>query len=174
MLYSCTVPDMNPELETFYISNIKLLRMKNHIREIDEENKPKETKIIPPLKPLIDKPQAIENTANKENVPENKTEKKDVKTELNKVEQTEEVKIEDQWNSRTLKLLKLLHIKFRNGDLKMLNFDELAKKKDRRVMACGFYELLQLNLKDWIVLSQDEKNSLILWPTERLKNMMIS
>jgi len=56
MLYSCTVEDMNPELETFYISNIKLLRMKNHIREFEEERKPK----LVPLPPKISVAKAIE------------------------------------------------------------------------------------------------------------------
>jgi len=57
--------------------------------------------------------------------------------------------------------------------LEELNFDDLARKKERRVMACGFYELLQLALKDFIILIQVE-GTVIVRPTERLKNISLT
>lgn len=142
MLYSTTIPDMNPELETFYISNIKILRMKTHLRELEEE------KLIVPAHNVItyvDKPRAIEaqrDLKNKENELPQRPPVQDPEMNLNdpprinlyadhpKHEKTEEVKMEDQWSSRTLKLLKLLQLKFANSD--HLNFDDLSKKKRKK------------------------------------------
>ena len=48
----------------------------------------------------------------------------------------------------------------------------LAKKADRRIMACGLYEILQLCLKDFVII-EDKDGRICLKPTERLMRLSI-
>jgi hypothetical protein len=152
--------DMAPELENFYISHVKIQRLKNAFRE-EEEKEP----VI--LSNLSNGPNDVvmENT---QIAPQNTAPAQD-HVEPAKVEKPEE-KNDETWSSRTLKLLKLL--KVRLASQKFIFFDELSKKLDRRVMACGFYEVLQLCLKDFIILESRDKR-IMLKPTERLMRLNI-
>lgn len=158
IFYICLLKDIAPELENFYVSHVKMQRLKNVFREEEKEPvilsntaAPCEDKVVYDTEPvqIINPPTAV--------------------VEPPKVEKTEE-KTEETWSSRTLKLLKLL--KIRLSSQKTLFFDELSKKADRRIMACGLYEILQLCLKDFVIIEHKD-DRILLKPTERLMRLSI-
>ena len=152
--------DIASELENFFLSHVKIQRLKNAFREEEE----KEPVILSNTTGIVSEP-VIEP----EKLPSQNPVQSNLPVEPAKVEKPEE-KNDETWSSRTLKLLKLL--KVRLSSQKSIFFDELSKKLDRRVMACGFYEILQLCLKDFIVLESKDKR-IVLRPTERLMRLNI-
>ena len=158
MFYIPMIQNIAPELESFYLSHIKIQRLKNLFRE--EEKEPVILSNIINERPDNPIHNIVEVVETVEEV---------IEDSLPKVEKNDE-KNDETWSSRTLKLLKLLKIRLANQ--KTLYFEELSKKGDRRVMACGFYELLQLCLKDFIFMD-DDKGRILLKATDRLLRMTL-
>lgn len=158
IFYIPVLKDIAPELENFYLSHIKIQRLKNLFRE--EEKEPiilSNTVPERPENPIVPVVEPEENMIEQE-------------PEIVPKEEKVEEKPDESWSSRTLKLLKLL--KIRLNSQKSIFFEDLSKRSDRRVMACGFYEVLQLCLKDFIIMEVlDEKVSLL--ATERLLRMSL-
>lgn len=162
MFYIPIIKEIAPELENFYLSHVKIQRLKNLFRDEEEKEPVILSSVVPerPENPIIPNPPPVVNEPPPP-VPEPEP--------MPKVEKVEE-KTEETWSSRTLKLLKLLKIRLSNQ--KNLYFEELSKKLDRRVMACGFYEILQLCLKDFIIIDRHQEK-ILLKPTDRLMRVSL-
>ena len=153
--------DIAPELENFYLSHIKIQRLKNLFRE--EEKEPVILSNTAPERPENPSNPVVESEVHvKEPIPEPEM--------MPKIEKVED-KTDESWNSRTLRLLKLLQVRLRNQ--KVVYFEDLSKKSDRKIMACGFYEALQLCFKDFIIMEEHE-GKILLKSTERLTRMSLS
>ena len=114
IFYICLLKDIAPELENFYISHVKMQRLKNVFREEEKEPVILSNTAAPCQDQVINHVEPAQITSPSTAV-----------VEPPKVEKTEE-KTEEAWSSRTLKLLKLL--KIRLSSQKNLFFDELSKK----------------------------------------------
>ena len=162
IFYIPILKDIAPELENFYLSHIKIQRIKNIFRE-EEEKEPvilSNTIAERPDNPIVSAPETVEIVPDPYPEPE---------LILPKVEKVEE-RADESWSSRTLKLLKLLKSRF--GHQKSIFFQELSRKEERRIMACGFYEVLQLCLKDFVMIENFD-GKILLKPTDRLMKMSL-
>lgn len=149
-LYRTVFPTIAEELNAFYVSNIKLLRMKNVMREREEHLNEEE--------PVQEPEQGRKEEAWKEE-------------ELPEMEQEQCAKENECRADRTTQMLRVLVRKFtEKGTFCQIAFNSLSRKKERRVMAPGFYELLLLASHDYVFIEQGD--SLLLTATDRLKALL--
>jgi cohesin complex subunit SCC1 len=148
IFYSALVKGLSPELQNFYTSHIKLLRLKNALQEqdappqeyIDQDTYMPEPDVFPEAKGFS---------------PDRHEEEPVVEVQMQEEQEPvlkEEVEWHEQWSGRTVKMLNLLQAKL--AEQPQLNFNELSQVNDRKTTACGFYELLVLNCKGYIVMEQ--------------------
>lgn len=153
MYYPPVIENMALELNNFYTSNMKIIKLKEKLLRTDEE------------------PTILSN--NPLPRPENQSIKKEIceyQTFLDPDEDIEicpikvikkEEHIEDYSNFRTFKILRLLQNRFAQSKRNSVWFDELSKIPDRKVLSCGFCEILQLVIQEYIEIKNIEGRLLI-------------
>ena len=157
IFFKPVIPDMASEISNFYVSSIKINKIKAGLVQPDSEpiilsnfcN-------VRPKNPIV-KTEAIQEIE--------PITKEDPEIEYQKIVKKEET--HSDWNPRTLKLLKILYNRFTKNTKSVINFNELSKTKERIVMACGFYEILQISLRGLIEIEQIE-DVIYLKPTQNL------
>lgn len=84
-----------------------------------------------------------------------------------KLEYLKKEEYNEGWNARTLKVLRLIQNKCSQSSKRCTWFNELSKTLDRRVLSCGFYEILQLALQDCILI-ENVNGKIMLKPSHRM------
>ena len=163
MFYSPMVEGLCPELENFFISHINILKIKNNLKENSKETK-KPSQLNE--EPFEEEPQEDSQLAQSKT--EEVQEQAETPEQIKEPDQKTEEQTNPSWNPRTLKLLKLLKSMFEKSP--KVHFEDLSKEKKRKVMSLGFYEVLQLAGKDFVLIEATQ-DGLILASTEKLKNL---
>lgn len=168
IFYQPIIRDMPKDLENFYLSNIKIHKLKAALTSDDSEPLILSS-VNSTTRPINFYIKTEANTANYDcdyiqDLPakgEVKPESADVVLKTDSGEDND-----DLWGLRTIKLLKLIRNRSGKSFKKQIWFDELTNSTDRKVLACGFYELLQLALKDCIHIEKMSDRISIRCPTE--------
>ena len=160
IFFQPVVEGMALELSNFYTSFIKINKLKARLSNKDDEptilsNNPKSR----PINPII-KTENIQTT--EEDVYDVKSEiKHEIKFEnFNSITNEDNIGIKTL-NPRTLQVLNLVQKHFLQSRKNTILFEDLAKKPNRKVISCGFYEILQLAINNFILLDSNDGKLLL-------------